>query len=317
MAQVHRRCVLLVESFNREVINFLDTKVIQKSDGTLMIDLYVKDTDRYNLLSYQSCHPKAVKKAIPCSQFDRVRRIVSDPDVCSRRLDEMENTFLDRGYPRQVLRRCRNIVNRDRSLEPSVRIPLVHTFHPYMYKLHQKIRKHWYILKDSFPEISEFQAPFLPCFRRPNNLKNKIVRADVGSPSNTLRQTFLQTPRRGTFPCLQCAQCANSKQVVYAIKCPCGKIYVGEASQAIKDRISHHKSDIRCGKFHIPIPYHFREAGHSIAQLRFLVLEQISLNRRGGNLKKKLLHREAYWIHFLQSLEPKSLNRDYNLAGLF
>ncbi|CAJ0955407.1 unnamed protein product [Ranitomeya imitator] len=314
-----------------------------------MVDLYVKDTDRNNLLSYQSCHPKAVKKAIPCSQFDRVRRIVSDPDICSQRLDEIENTFLDRGYPRQVLRRCRNIENRDRSLEPSVRIPLVHTFHPYMYKLHHKIRKHWHILKDSFPKIPEFQAPFLPCFRRPNNLKNKIVRSDVGSPASTLRQTFLQTPRRGTFPCLQCAQCANvlrghkishpltgadipirgfftcqSTQVVYAIKCPCGKIYVGETSQAIKDRISHHKSDIRCGKFHLPIPYHFREGGHSIAQLRFLVLEQISLNRRGdkemgGHHRSPILQfaqhsvRSAISLTSLQAYQHLQATRKYSL----
>ncbi|CAJ0967907.1 unnamed protein product [Ranitomeya imitator] len=79
-------------------INFLDTKVIQKSDGTLMVDLYMKDTDRNNLLLYQSCHPNAVKRSIPRSQFERVRRIVSDSTLCSQRLDEMEKKFLQRGY---------------------------------------------------------------------------------------------------------------------------------------------------------------------------------------------------------------------------
>ncbi|CAJ0926946.1 unnamed protein product [Ranitomeya imitator] len=163
----------------------------------------------------------------------------------------------------------------------------------------------------SFPEIPEFQTPFLPCFRRPCNLKNKIVRADIGSLSSVPRQHGRQTQRKGTFPCFQCAQCANvlkgpkishpltgtdipiqgfytcdSKQVVYAIKCPCGKIYVGETTQAIKDRISHHKSDIRCGKDHLPIPHHFREAGHGVTQLRFLVLEQISQNRSGERIKR-------------------------------
>ncbi|CAJ0920486.1 unnamed protein product, partial [Ranitomeya imitator] len=67
-------------------------------------------------------------------------------------------------------------------------------------------------------------------------------------------QTDSDIPIQGFFTC-------NSKEVVYAIKCPCGKIYVGETTQAIKDRISHHKSDIRCGKYHLPIPNHFREAG--------------------------------------------------------
>ncbi|CAJ0962968.1 unnamed protein product [Ranitomeya imitator] len=289
-------------NFDRTEINFLDTKVIQNSDGTLTIDLFVKEMDRNNLLLYQSCHPKAVKRSIPQSQFERVRRIVSDSTLCSQRLDEMETKFLQRGYPRRILQQSRRNVSRENNTRSSVRIPLVHTFHPYMYKLHSKIRRHWHILQESFPNVPEFQVPLLSCFRRPSNLKNSIVRADVGSRSKVPRQTFLQTSQKGTFPCLQCAQCANvlkgpkishpqtgsdipiqgfftcnSKEVVYAIKCPCGKMYVGETTQAIKDRISHHKSDIRCGKYHLPIPNHFREAGHTVAQLRFLVLEQAAV----------------------------------------
>ncbi|CAJ0956662.1 unnamed protein product [Ranitomeya imitator] len=69
----------------------------------------------------------------------------------------------------------------------------------------------------------------------------------------------------------------NSKSVIYAIKCPCGKVYVGETTQAIKDRISHHKSDICCKKNYLPIPFHFNTAGHTIAQLRFLVVEQVNV----------------------------------------
>ncbi|CAJ0949889.1 unnamed protein product [Ranitomeya imitator] len=101
-------------NFDRTEINFLDTNVIQKSDGTLTIDLFVKDTDRNNLLLYQSCHPKAVKRSIPQSQFERVRRIVSVSTLCSQRLDEMETKFLQRGYPRRILQRSRRTVSRDR-----------------------------------------------------------------------------------------------------------------------------------------------------------------------------------------------------------
>ncbi|CAJ0964658.1 unnamed protein product [Ranitomeya imitator] len=90
-----------------------------------------------------------------------------------------------------------------------------------------------------------------------------------------------------------------------------------ETTQAIKDRISHHKSDIRCKKNHLPIPYHFNTAGHTIAQLRFWVLEQVNVGRRSGDLTKRLLAREAYWIHILQSMEPKGLNRDFDVTGYF
>ncbi|CAJ0962964.1 unnamed protein product [Ranitomeya imitator] len=205
-------------NFDRTEINFLDTKVIQKSDGTLTIDLFVKETDRNNLLLYQSCHPKAVKRSIPQSQFERVRRIVSDSTLCSQRLDEMETKFLQRGYPRRILQQSRRNVSRENNTRSS-------------------------------------------CAQCANVLKG---------PKISHPQTGSDIPIQGFFTC-------NSKEVVYAIKCPCGKMYVGETTQAIKDRISHHKSDIRCGKYHLPIPNHFREAGHTVAQLRFLVLEQAAV----------------------------------------
>ncbi|CAJ0955650.1 unnamed protein product [Ranitomeya imitator] len=313
-------------NFNQYEINFLDTKVLQGDDGNLTLDLYTKDTD-------------PVKRSVPISQFERVRRIVSNPQVCTQRLEEMKDKFQQRGYPPRLLHQAqqtRNTLPRSRT---SRRLPFVHTFHPFMYRVHRKIRKHWHILQESFPDIPEFQEPFLPCFRRPKNLKNKIVRADIGSALTSPRQVFLCPQSKGTFPCLQCAQCANvlkgpsishpqtgdditftgfftceSLPVVYAIKCPCGMIYVGETTQAVKDLISHHKSDIRCKKNHLPVPYHFNTAGHSIAQLRFFVLEQVSMNRRGGDVTQKLLAREAYWIHFLQSMEPRGLNRDFDVS---
>ncbi|CAJ0943660.1 unnamed protein product [Ranitomeya imitator] len=197
-------------NYSTTQINFLDTMVIQQPDGSIMVDLYVKETDRNNLLLYQSCHPTAVKKSIPCSQFERVRRIVSDPIVRSQRLNEMEGRFSLRGYPPRMLKQCRNTISSKKKNSGSPpRIPLVHTFHPFLYKFHNKIRKHWHILRDSFPEVPEFQIPFMPCFRRPNNLRNKVVRADIGSRLTMPKQLFLRTQKKGTFPCLQCAQCAN------------------------------------------------------------------------------------------------------------
>ncbi|CAJ0954363.1 unnamed protein product [Ranitomeya imitator] len=323
-------------NYSTTQINFLDTMVIQQPDGSIMVDLYVKETDRNNLLLYQSCHPTAVKKSIPCSQFERLRRIVSDPIVRSQRLNEMEGKFSLRGYPPRMLKQCRNTISSKKDSGSPPRIPLVHTFHPFLYKFHNKIRKHWHILRDSFPEVPEFQIPFMPCFRHPNNLRNKVVRADIGSRLTMPKQLFLRTQKKGTFPCLQCAQCANvlkgpkishpqtgadipiqvfftcnSKQVIYAIKCPCGKVYVGETMQTIKERISHHKSDIRCGKNHLPIPYHFQEAGHSVTQLRFLVLEQRSDLEFNIRICGFPLSQPGYLLNGTYSVIPWSPPSDY------
>ncbi|CAJ0918932.1 unnamed protein product [Ranitomeya imitator] len=153
-----------------------------------------------------------------------------------------------------------------------------------------------YIEKSTSVPLHSTQGniPFLQCAQFANVLKG---------PSISHPQTGVDIPFFGFFTC-------DSKQVVYAIKCPCGMIY------AVKDRISHHKSDIRCKKNHLPVPYNFNTAGHSIAQLQFFVLEQISMNRRGGDVTQKILAREAYWIHFLQSMEPRGLNRDFDVVNL-
>ncbi|CAJ0956664.1 unnamed protein product [Ranitomeya imitator] len=123
--------------------------------------------------------------------------------------NKMKQKFVQRGYPRRLLHQAQSTVPRSSRPSTSNRIAFVQTYHPFMYKVHNTIRKYWHILRDSFPDIPEFQVPFLPCFRRLGNLKNKIVRADIGSSLICSRQTFLGTPRKGTFPCLQCAQCAN------------------------------------------------------------------------------------------------------------
>ncbi|CAJ0953560.1 unnamed protein product [Ranitomeya imitator] len=127
-----------------------------------------------------------------------------------------------------------------------------------------------------------------------------------------------KTMRRGTFTCLGCLQCNNvlkghqifhpqtgkpipmrgyytceSTHVVYLIKCPCRLAYVSETTQMVRDRISQHKSNIRCKRTYLPLPYHFHEKGHNISQLRFQVLEQIDPSRRGEHSVKTLRKREA------------------------
>lgn len=84
----------------------------------------------------------------------------------------------------------------------------------------------------------------------------------------------------------------NSNAVVYVLKCPCGKYYVGQTSRAIKVRINEHKSSIICylnksveerteldrieHKFgETSVAQHYAEAKHTVSDLRWAVLEQI------------------------------------------
>ncbi|XP_073446551.1 uncharacterized protein [Dendrobates tinctorius] len=286
-------------------IPFLDTMVHKDAFGNLTTDLYTKPTDCNSLLHYSSSHPKATRDSLPRSQFTRISRIFSDPELLPTRLDEMSSKFLERKYPASLLVR-----EKTRALDPPIpistisnpeRVPFVHTYRPLMPKIHSIIRKHWSLLSRAYPNIKTFDTPALMCSRRAPNIKDKLVRANIGSkiPTSTQRQSA--TRRKDTFPCLSCASCSNiiksdtvthprtgasfpirgfytcdSNFVVYVIKCPCGLLYVGETTQHVKDRIASHKSTIRHGKTWLPIPDHFIKHKHTVAQLKYQIIEQVA-----------------------------------------
>ncbi|CAJ0964547.1 unnamed protein product [Ranitomeya imitator] len=295
-----------------ESVPFLDTLVMKDIEGNLSTDLYCKPTDSNSLLHYSSCHPRTTKNSLPRSQFDRVSRIVSNPEIRKERLDTTAHKFELRHYPPKLLdfekTRALTPPSPQPPMYPRDRIPFVHTFHPTMPRVYSIIKKHWPLLSKAYPEIDSFKAPTLICTKRPSNIRDKLVRADVGSSRPTSIQKTLATRRQGTFPCLNCAACSNviksdnithprtgksfpikgfhtcnSNFVVYLVKCPCGLLYVGETTQHVRDRIASHKSTIRCNKNWLPIPEHFSKSGHSVAQLRFQVIEHVPRPRRGGN----------------------------------
>ncbi|CAJ0945450.1 unnamed protein product [Ranitomeya imitator] len=176
-------------------ISFLDTLVIKDTNGNLSTDLYSKPTDRNSLLHYDSFHPKNMKRSIPKSQLHRVTKIVSDPVIKEQRTSEMKSKFRERGYPPRILDTAStNDTTRVRDSAMS-RIPFVHQYHPAAYRLHKTIRQHWHILQTAFPTVKEFQHPFLPCFKRPRNIKDSLVRADIGPIHPGPTQRFLSNPR--------------------------------------------------------------------------------------------------------------------------
>ncbi|CAJ0961482.1 unnamed protein product, partial [Ranitomeya imitator] len=183
-----------------ESVPFLDTMVLKDNEGHLSTDIYCKPTDCNSLLHYTSCHPRTMKNSLPRSQFNRVARIVSDFTILNDRLDTMaKKKFQLRCYPPKLLdhEKMRSLTPpspspRTRSKE---RIPFVHTFHPLMPKVYSIIKKHWPLLTKAYPKIAPFGEPALMCTKRPSNIKDRLVRADIGSTHPNTTQRFL-TARR-------------------------------------------------------------------------------------------------------------------------
>ncbi|CAJ0947124.1 unnamed protein product [Ranitomeya imitator] len=187
----------------------------------------------------------------------------------------MTNKFSDRGYPLSALQKASQ--DTSQRVENSKRVAFVTTYHPYTNFFKKCILEHWPILGKAYPSVPEFSLPPLLCYKRPQNIKDMLVRADIGSTRMVQRQSLLATQKCGTFPCLHCPQCSNITKENTFSHPRSGKLfhikvrYVGETTQHIRDRISQHRSTIRCQRTLLPVPAHFISAGHTVAQLRFQI----------------------------------------------
>lgn len=231
-----------------------------------------------------------------------------ESDACEERLNEMQDMFVKRGYPLELSEKNKQEVmhpqvREERKENKIKRISFVRTFHPLSTKVDNIIKKHWFLLKRSFPEVEEFMSPPLICNKRLPNLRDKLVRADMGSKIRMPRQQFLSSQRKGTYPCLHCSQCTSiiegdkfhhphsgqaftvkgyftckSKNVIYLIKCPCGLLYIGETTQAIRDRI---------GKTHPQLEsIIFSYLSHTISIKRDIKFHRLSLIGEEGTLSR-------------------------------
>ncbi len=118
---------------------------------------------------------------------------------------------------------------------------------------------------------------------------------------------------RKCFKITSCITC-STRNVIYMLKCPCQKIYIGKSLRQLKLRISEHKPNIRRQDITSSVARHFNEMGHDIKQLECIGIEEVFVSRRGGNINKELLKREAFWIHKLKSLTPNDMNEELELS---
>ena len=83
-------------------VPFLDTSVSIK-EGTLILDLYRKPTDRNKYLLPDSCHPLSNIENIPLSLAIRILRNCTEEETREQRYSELKNMLLDRNYPEGII----------------------------------------------------------------------------------------------------------------------------------------------------------------------------------------------------------------------
>lgn len=188
-------------TYSTSKVNFLDTTVYIEN-GLIKTTLYTKPTDRKQYLSYHSCHPKHIMKAIPYSQALRYRRIITEDEILLTELNSLLQKFTIRGYPlketkMQIFKVCdlkrldtlqykTSLQKREdfkKFTKGGAFLPLILTYRPeYVfntYNLHKALSVIWnnYIQKDE-----EFKNTFgnsIPkiVFKKGQNISNILIRA--------------------------------------------------------------------------------------------------------------------------------------------
>ena len=308
----------------------LDTRVYV-TEHRLETDLHTKPTDKHQYLHTESCHPPHTKSAIPYGQALRLRRICSEGSNLDKRLQDLSLHLEQRGYSesatREAAERAKSVPRTEaltqRPKEDEEMVPLVATYHPHLPRLQRILEDNKKILNTNHLQQA-IPERYRVAFRRPKNLRDLLVSAEVSRPKRTdIVRGNQKCNGRGckTCPALQevseikshstgegfklhvSATCKSS-DLVYVIACKrCGKQYVGETEQALHERMNSHRSDIRKKTKEKPVAAHFCSDGHTLSDFSVVVVDQL---HQGDPVLRK--NRESRWIRLLQTEAPKGIN---------
>ncbi len=315
---------------DKKSTTFLDT-TIAIINGKIKTDLYRKETDKVQYLLPSSCHPSHIFKSVPYSLALRLVRICSDKEDLKKRLSELENMLLSRGYNKNIVKETtskaltldRTEVLKKVTKTKKDRVVLAVTYHPKLPSVSSIISKHWRTLSKDQKAKEIFPLPPMVAFKQPPNLRNKLVHAKLPTKGKIKRQIkgtkpcnkpcgicpyvlqsneFISTATnekfqmKGTFTC-------NTKGLVYLTTCSkCLIQYVGQTGRRLVDRIKEHLNCICLQKEVTGV--HYNSIGHNHYNLQVQVIEKVSPNTPNFRLE-----REDYWIKKLCTKTPSGLNK--------
>jgi hypothetical protein len=321
-----------VSSIAEDMVTFLDTKVLL-NNGSISTDLYEKPTDTHQYLLRNSCHPEHCKLSIPYSLTTRLRRICSDNTSFHQQSDKLQQHLTARGFKlSEVAPIIRDVSNKSREdfLFPNPnhqppnpsRVPLVITYHPLLSTIKSIAKELHSILHNSDRMKKCVPSPPIIAYRRPKNISNYLVRANINHPPPL---------PLGTFPCKRsrCKTCkaidsspifsntatneqhqvkfhatCTSSDLIYLIHCDiCNIQYVGETEQLLSSRLNGHRFDISHKDPDKPVAKHFNLPFHSIDNLKIKVIDLLHTN---DAVLRKI--RESKWITKLNTKTPHGLN---------
>ena len=311
-------------------IPFLDTFTYIE-DNILKTRVYHKPTDNKQYLHCTSCHPLQQKNSIPYSLLVRAKRICTKETEFILEAKTIINKLRERKYPESILERATTKIlqiTREQLMEPRPteednRIRYILTYNPSNPDMKSITLQHIHLLaRMRRNPITIERIQFV--FRKASNIKDLVISGLVNSPD---KPPFRCTPCKDTIhkTCKTCERVnytntvttpdnitikirgnhnCQSQNCVYCFKCLCcNKMYIGESSQTVNNRMRGHESHIRNYHRHPnnPVAQHFGINVNSETAYNIEILDQeVDKNRR--------LRLEEAWIFILRTMTPSGLN---------
>ena len=278
-----------------QILNFLDITIIYHCNTrTFETDIYYKDTNAHDYLSYLSAHPEHTKENVPYNLAKRIIVFVSDENKIKKRLDELKIWLRNCNYPDNIINKAFHNAKLQGPApykNKNNNIPFVSTFYPnidnksLVYNIRTKINS---IRSDYLKNIFK-EKEIILSQKQPKNLKSILTSAVF---KNDL---IMQQRPNGLYKCNnkrckictlyvnECTsfQCSNGimweirsnitcrdVNIIYYLKCNMcnhkttyiGKT-IGDISVGFKSRMNQHISESRDGISTCKFPRHVYNCG--------------------------------------------------------
>ena len=299
-----------------------------------MVDLYRKPTDRNQYLLTSSCHPSHVTQNIPYSLALRIVRICSVPKRREERFVELKNLLIARDYKTGLIDaaidKARKVsrseaLKRVKKSSTTQRPVFAITYDPRLPSIAGIMSKHWRTMTKD-PHLAEtFPQPPLVAYRRPKNIRDKLIRSKVPAPAPVrpkrklngmtkcnrspicpfvkVKKAVKSTASRTIVDINMPVNC-QTKNVIYCIECnKCTMQYIGETDRSLQTRFSEHRGYVTNKMLRKATGNHFNQPGHTISNMEVTILEKV--HNRNGQFRKA---REKMFIEDYNT-KYKGMNR--------
>jgi hypothetical protein len=279
----HPRLMFTTEKEFQSSIPFLDMRLSRNTDCTINTDWYEKPTSCHRLLNYYSSHPKFMIENVGLSFTSRILTL-SDSCYHSANKIKIQKILSKNNYPERLIRKLiykavsklqvNNNINPNQNLINNNNNNIIaYSKLPFIAGLTNKIQKEFKIKNDN---IKFGLKPYKKVYSIFTNTKSKIPHF-------------------------------RKSDLVYKIQCEhpnCDKVYIGETSQHLKERVDQHKNDVSNRHRNIPktalvehVLHHESMNNGNPTSFSFDFEGTKILTQESNTQRRKLAEAAQIWLH--------------------